>query len=145
MRKNHVLTVWNSKKYPEKNCHTNIVHFVSCGFSLAMACNHEQSSRRNWVMQSGLVFRLPLIEKKEALWYNGKKSRFYLLFLDLEVLCPIITFVLLPIISSTETVLEQFWCELERICCIVQARLCMKVKMASTPIHFPKQNHHVHV
>ena len=61
MRKKHVLTVWNSKKYPEKNRNTNIVQFVPCGLSLTMACNHEEKSRKKWVTQGSLVLRLPLI------------------------------------------------------------------------------------
>ena len=119
------------KKYPQNNRNTNVAHFVSCGLSLTMACNREQRSRQNWVMQSSLVLRLPLIEKKAALWYSGEKSCFHLLFPDIEILCPIITFVLLPIISSTETISEQFWCEFEKICCIICSTLRLHVKMAS--------------
>ena len=44
------------KKYPKENCNMNIVHFVSCGLSLTMACNHEQRSGWNWVMQSSQKF-----------------------------------------------------------------------------------------
>ena len=119
------------KKYPEKNRNTNLVHFVSCRFFLTTAYNLEQRSRWNWVMQRSLVLKLPLSEKRAALRYNGEKSRFRLLFSYLEILCPIITFVLLPIISSTETVSEQFWCELEKKC-IGRARLRLRVKMASS-------------
>ena len=75
--------------------------------------------------------RLPLIEKKAALQYNGEQILFFHLFCpNLEILCPIVTYILLPIISSTETILEQFWCELEKIRCIIYARLCLPVKIA---------------
>ena len=100
--------------------------------SLTKACNREQRSRWIWVMQGSLVLRLPLIEKKAELWYSGKKSCFCLLFHNLKILCPIILFILLPIISSTETISEWFWCNLEKICCIVCARLRLQVKMASS-------------
>ena len=90
------------------------MNFVSCGLSLTMACIREQKSRWNWVIQGSLILRLPLIEKKATLWYNGKKSCFRQIFPDLEILCPIITFVLLPIFLSTEYFFEKFWCELEK-------------------------------
>ena len=146
------------KKYPEKNCNTNVVHFVPCGLSLTTACNSEQRSRRNWfyaIMQWSLILRLPLIEKKVVLQHNGEKSCFHLLFPDLEILCPIVMFILLPIISPTKIILKQFWCKFEKICCIVHARLRLWVKMASSskydmycwfcPHTFPENNHHDHV
>ena len=116
------------EKYPKKNCNSNVVHFVPCGLSLTMACNCEQRSRWNWVMQRSLVLRLTLIEKKAALWYNGEKSHLYLLFPRPRN--PL--FILLPIISSTETILEQFWCELEKImlyCLWVKVALSSKYDM----------------
>ena len=83
------------KKYSKKNHNTNILLFVSCGLFLTTACNREQRSRWNWVKQSSRVLRLPLMEKKAALRYSGKKSHFRPLFPDLEVLCPKIMFILL--------------------------------------------------
>ena len=105
--------------------------------------------------KKSLVLRFPLIEKKAALSHKGKKSQFFLLFPNLEILCPIFTFILLLRISLTETISEQFWCELEKMCCIIRARLCLGVKMASLlkyniycwlcPQTFPLKNQHDHV
>ena len=44
-----------------------------------------------------------------------KNPVFVYFFPNLEILCPIDTFVLLPIISSTETISEQFLCKLEKM------------------------------
>ena len=126
----------------------NVVHFVPCGLSLTMACNHEQRSRRNCVMPGSLVLRLPRIENKAAFQYNGEKSGFCLLFSNLEILCRFITFILLPMISSTETISEQFWCKLEKICCLHKISpagkdgLVVKVRHVDfvfVPRHFPKK------
>ena len=130
MRKEHLLTVWNSKKnYPKKNLTWTLCTLSSVGSLLQQLVTMNRAADSLGYTRKPHL-RLPLIKKKAALRYNGEKSRFRLLFHDLEILCPVIRFILLSIISSTETSSEQFWCELEKICCTVCTRHRLRVKMA---------------
>ena len=87
MRKKHVLTVWNNFK-KKKNTPRKIVTRTLC--TLSPVCSLLQwlvtvgrGAGKIGFMQWSLILRLPLIEKKAALWYNGQKSCFRLLFPDL--------------------------------------------------------------